>query len=85
MLEHAMFDRLPVGSQIDVLAQKGTVLAQRQHKEWSITLFSMHNYFVELWAKQELEIVGSFHKTANPMEILEPYMEGIDMEGELDV
>jgi hypothetical protein len=77
MLEHAMFQRLPHWSQVDVLAQKGTALTQRRHKGWDITLYALNNYYVELWAKEGLQIVGSFHKTANPMEILEPYMEEI--------
>lgn len=85
MLEHAMFHRLPQGSQADALAQQGTLLAQRNHKGWEITLYSLNNYYVELWAKAGLQIVGSFHKTAQPMEVLEPYLETIDYQRLLDV
>lgn len=85
MLEHAMFDRHPSGSQVDKIAQLGTLLAQRQHKEWAVTLYALNNYFVEVWAKDGLEIVGSFHKTANPMAILEPYTADLDVQRLLGV
>lgn len=79
-----MFHKLPSWSQVEVLAKNGTVLAQRRHKEWAITLYSLNNYFVELWVKKELEVVGSFHKSANPLAILEPYMDTIDVQDFLD-
>jgi hypothetical protein len=85
MLEHAMFEKLPAWSQVAVLAEKGTVLAHRRHKEWAITLYSLNNYFVERWVKQEWDIVGSFHKSASPLAILEPYMETIDLQRFLEV
>jgi hypothetical protein len=75
-----MFNRLPAGSQVEVLAKKGTVLAQREHKEWTITLFSLNNYFVELWEKKGLELIGTFHKTVQPLAILEPYMDDIEIQ-----
>jgi hypothetical protein len=80
MLEYKLFNRLPSWSQVDVLTKKGTVVGQRHHNEWAITLYSLNNYFVELWVKQELEIVGSFHSSANPLEILEPYMQDIQLQ-----
>ena len=79
MLEYKLFNRLPSWSQVEVLTKKGTVMARRNHKEWSITLYSLNNYFVELWVKQDLEIVGSFHNSVNPLEILEPYMKDIQL------
>ena len=79
MIEYSMFNRLPTWSQVEVLAKQGTVVAQRHHKNWTITLFSMNEYFVELWANQQLEIIGSFHKTAKSLDILEPYMDYLEV------
>ena len=69
MLEYKLFNRLPSWSQVEVLTKNGTVVARRNYKEWSITLYSLNNYFVELWVKQNLEIVGSFHHSVNTLEI----------------
>jgi hypothetical protein len=77
MLEYKMFNRLPSWSQVEVLTQTGTVVAQRHHNGWAITLYSLNNYFVERWARQELEIVCSFQRAANPLDIMEPYMQDI--------
>ena len=74
-----MFNRLPTWSQVEVLAKQGTIVAQRQHKDWTITLFSLNDYFVEVWANQHLEIIGSFQKTAKPLDILEPYIDYLEV------
>ena len=74
-----MFNRLPTWSQVEVLVTKGTLVAQRQHNEWSITLFSINEYFVELWTNQHFQVVGSFQKTAKPLDILEPYIVFMDV------
>lgn len=77
MFEYKLFNQLPTWSQVEVLTKTGTIVAQRNHNGWTITLYSLDNYFVELWIKQDLEVVGSFHRSADPMEILEPYMQHI--------
>jgi len=74
-----MFNRLPTWSQVEVLDKQGAVVAQRQHKDWTITLFSLNEYFVELWANQHLEVIGSFHKTVKPLDILEPYIDYLNI------
>jgi len=74
-----MFNRLPTWSQVEVLAKQGTIVAQRQHKDWTITLFSLNDYFVEVWANQHLEIIGSFQKKAKPLDILEPYIDYLEV------
>lgn len=85
MLENSMFNRLPSGSQVDVLVKKGTVVARRHYKDWTITLYFLNNYFVELWVKQDLEIIGTFHKSVNPLAIMEPYTDIIELPAFLDV
>jgi hypothetical protein len=79
MFEYNLFNQLPAWSQINVLNKKGTVVAQRQHKEYTITLYYLNNYFVELWEKQNLEIIGAFHKSVSPLAILEPYTDTIHL------
>lgn len=78
MLEYTLFRKLPFGSQIDELNQKGTLLAVRNHKDWTITLYMVHNHFVERWAKNGLDIIGTFQKAANSISILEPYIDTWD-------
>ncbi|KAA5541147.1 hypothetical protein [Adhaeribacter rhizoryzae] len=80
MIEYPLFNRLPSWSQVEVLTNKGTVVAQRNHKDWHITLYTLNNFFVELWEKPNLEIIGSFHSSVNPMAILEPYTQDIQIE-----
>jgi len=80
MIEYPLFNRLPSWSQVEVLTKKGTVVAQRNHKDWNITLYTLNNFFVELWEKPNLEIIGSFHNSVNPLAILEPYTQDIQIE-----
>lgn len=75
MLEYTLFRKLPFGSQIDELHQNGTLLAQRNHKDWTINLYTVHNYFVEHWERNGLDIIGTFQKTAKAITILEPYLD----------
>ena len=79
MFEYTLFHQLPVWSQVEVLARKGNFLAQRQHKEYTISLYYLDNYFVEVWAKGGLRISTSFKKTTRPVAILEPYLEHISV------
>lgn len=80
MIEYTLFNRLPAGSQIAILAQKGTKVAQRNHKEWTVTLYTLHNYFVESWVKSGTEIIGTFQNSADPLAILEPYLDAIEVQ-----
>ena len=79
-----MFNRLPAGSKVEILATKGIILAKRQHLDYCITLFSLNNYFVELWKKEGMEIIGTFHSTVEAMAILEPYLDTLDLGTLLD-
>ena len=80
MLEFSIFQRLPSWSQAEALAKYGTVLAQRQHKEWSVSLYSLNSRFVELWEKDGLRITTSFRADATALAIAEPYLEHIDLQ-----
>jgi hypothetical protein len=84
MLEYNMFQRLPTWSQIEVLTKTGTPLAQRQHLDWTITLYTFQHRFVEVWRRADLEIVTSFQPNVNTMAIFEPYTEGMEVEDLLD-
>ncbi len=80
MLEYSMFERLPFQSQSEFLGKRGTVLAQRKHKEWLVTLYSLNGLFVELWAGKEAQVVSTFKKSANAIAVLEPYIDAIDVQ-----
>lgn len=84
MLEYSMFERLPSWSQIEVLTRTGTPLAQRQHLDWTITLYTYQHHFVEVWSRDGLEIVTSFQQNANTLSILESYTEGMEVGDMLD-
>jgi hypothetical protein len=85
MLEYNLFEKLPTWSQLEVLTKTGTRLAQRHHLDWTITLYTFQHYFVEVWAREGLEIVTSFRKQANTLAILEPYTEHLEVEDLLDM
>ncbi|QCR22698.1 hypothetical protein [Pontibacter sp. SGAir0037] len=80
MLEFSMFKRLPLWSQAEVLMKEGTMVAQRQHLEWEITLYQLNNHFVELWSGKGLRVVGSFHQEAPALQVLDPYTDAIDVQ-----
>jgi len=84
MIEYSLFQGLPAWSQTEVLINKGTIVAQRQHQGWSITLYSLHNFFVERWVKNTIDITGTFHQSANILEILEPYLDNIQIQDFID-
>ncbi|MCC9138204.1 hypothetical protein ACFSKU_14170 [Pontibacter silvestris] len=80
MLEYSMFRKLPTWSQAEVVTKRGTLLAERKQEEWSVLLYSFNNFFVELWVKDHLKITTTFQKTASTIAIVEPYMDGIDLD-----
>ncbi|PRY10222.1 hypothetical protein CLV24_115139 [Pontibacter ummariensis] len=84
MIEYSMFQRLPLRSQAEVLAKDGTILAQRQHKEWVVTLYALGDSFVELWSGKEAEVIGAFKKSASTLAIFEPYVDEINVQDYLD-
>jgi hypothetical protein len=84
MLEHSMFERLPLRSQAETLAKEGTILAQRQFKSWTVTLYTLNHVFVEVWTGQEAQVISTFRKSANALAVLEPYVEGLDVQRMLD-
>jgi hypothetical protein len=79
MLEYSMFERLPFRSQAEIVAQKGTLLAQRNYKKWFVTLYELNNSFVELWVGDEVQVYSMFKRSADTVCILEPYLLNIDI------
>ncbi|MFC6999927.1 hypothetical protein [Rufibacter roseus] len=81
MLEHALFERLPNWSQVEMLNRNGILLAQRAFNGSTVSLYALNDFFVERWSKNQVEVIGSFYRTANPMQIFEPYLNGVEVEG----
>ncbi|WP_207434596.1 hypothetical protein [Sabulibacter ruber] len=79
MLEHSLFHKLPPRNQAQLLEQKGIALAQREFKGWAITLFSFENRLMEVWNKMGIEVVASFQSEAPYMDIIEPYIQELDV------
>ncbi|WP_210489324.1 hypothetical protein [Rufibacter aurantiacus] len=42
-------------------------------------MFSLENQFLEVWSKKDLEIIGSFHSAVSYMDIIEPYINVLDV------
>ncbi|GAB3816418.1 hypothetical protein [Pontibacter rugosus] len=84
MIESSMFQKLPLWHQEEVLVKHGTLLAQRTHKGWTVTLYALGNSFVERWTGKGAEVMASFAKTANVLEILEPYTDAINIQDYLE-
>lgn len=80
MLESSMFQNLPSWHQAEVLTRQGTLLAQRRHNGWLVSLYALDNSFIELWSGTEAEVVGMFSESASALEILEPYTHAIDID-----
>ncbi|MDX5435592.1 MAG: hypothetical protein LPK03_00250 [Pontibacter sp.] len=84
MLEYSLFERLPFRSQEEAIAKDGTLLAQRLHNGWTVTLYALNGSFVELWSGETIQVYSSFKKSANAMVIFEPYADGFDVRDVLD-
>jgi hypothetical protein len=79
MVAYDFFQRLPSWSQVAALKKTGTRLGQRQHQDWTITLYTWQGRFVEVWARPGLEVVTSFRPEAHPLAILDPFTHQIDV------
>lgn len=80
MLENSRFERLPIQSQSEILAKEGTLLAQRRFNQWIVTLYTLNNSFVELWSGEKAQVISTFKMSANPLAILEPYIDDVDVQ-----
>lgn len=80
MIEYSLFERLPSWTQVEVLHQAGTRLGQRQHQDWTISLYNWQHRFVEVWTRAGQEVVTSFRPDASPLAIVEPYIHQISVE-----
>lgn len=67
-----------------MLTKEGTVLAQRLHQGWTVSLYSLHNRYVELWEKNGLQITTSFRNDAAALAIVEPYLAYVDVQHLID-
>ncbi|WP_276496356.1 hypothetical protein [Pontibacter litorisediminis] len=74
-----MFERLPLRNQAETLAKDGIILAQRHFNNWTVTLYTLNNTFVEVWAGGDAQVISTFRKSANALAVLEPYVEAIDV------
>ncbi|WP_235925609.1 hypothetical protein [Pontibacter burrus] len=81
MLEYAMFERLPFRSQTEAIAKYGNILARRQHNKWQVTLYELHNTFVELWSGEQVQVYSTFKNSANKVAIFEPYLDAVNVSG----
>lgn len=84
MLEYSLFERLPFRSQAEALAKDGIVLAQRNYNNYTVTLYSLHNNLVELWSGEKAQVITTFKGSANPVAILESYVDKIDIQDFID-
>ncbi|MEJ8756996.1 hypothetical protein WG947_08320 [Pontibacter sp. H259] len=80
MHEYSWFERLPFRSQTEAIAKHGTILAQRQHNKWQVTLYEYHNTFVELWSGEQVQVYSTFKSNANKVTIFEPYLDGVNVQ-----
>lgn len=80
-----MFERLPFRSQAEIIAKDGTVLAQRKHNKWVVTLYAVNNSFVELWTGEDIQVYSIFKRSANALAVLEPYVDEIDVQDVLNL
>ena len=60
------------------------LISQRQHKNYTISLYHLDQYFVEVWSKGGLRISTSFKETTRAISILEPYLENSEIKELLD-
>ncbi|MGV3538421.1 MAG: hypothetical protein ACO1OQ_01335 [Rufibacter sp.] len=79
MFEYNLFKKLPTWIQVEVLQRQGSFLAQRQHKDWTVRLFSLDYSFYEVWQQDGLELVTNFKPSSPPLEILEPYLAAVQV------
>lgn len=75
-----MFERLPFRSQREALKEGGTLIAQRQVGDYTITLYTLDHVFVEVWTGKEAEVVSTFKKSAGAIAVLEPYLDEVDIQ-----
>ncbi|MBD1397550.1 hypothetical protein H9Q13_10260 [Pontibacter sp. JH31] len=79
MLEFSLFEKLPERSQAETLATEGIRIAQRQYNGLTVTLYTLHGRFVELWAGNSMEVISTFQAYVKAFAVLEPYTADIDM------
>lgn len=79
MSEFSFLHQLPRRHQAELLARKGIFLAKRYHGESEVKLYAIEDYFVEVWARQGIEVISTFQKMTPPLAILESYVNDLDV------
>ena len=49
MLTARDFQHMPMNMQIDILMKNGTPITSREHEKRKIDLYSLYDFFVEVW------------------------------------
>lgn len=79
-MNYLEFNTLPLCEQLDQVIRYGNPLTECRKYNLRLQLFELDNLYVEIIALQssdELVAINSFEETA----YLEPYLQGVDIEG----
>lgn len=63
-----------------LLCEKGVYLAQRSENEFTVLLFQVASFYVEVYIDEEEEMI-SYIKAFNSTDKLGPYLQAIDVSG----
>ena len=72
------YNLLDTDSQATVLWDKGVFMMNRFEAEYSINLYSLYDFYVEVWYESEENAIHKFRTFKNPGP-LEPYLDRIDL------
>lgn len=72
------FTRLNETSQAQTLLRKGTFLADRLYKNFSILLYQLDNFYVEVYHNLRFDVMQGM-RCFEDDEALQPYLEDIDI------
>jgi len=77
-MDNYEFNLLSIGDQTGYTWEHGTYLAHRRETHFVINLYSVNNFFVEVWFNPE-EIKINKIRSFKSRKCLEPYLDGIDL------
>jgi hypothetical protein len=78
-MDFYQFNYLPVSERAELVWQHGRLLATRDHMGCSVVLYKMAEFFAEVWYSPEDNQIALVHGFRSP-ELLEPYIESINLE-----
>jgi hypothetical protein len=73
------FMDLPQELQFEVLHKHGVYVGKRKIDKTSVVLFQLHGFYVEVYYKQYRKIIDHII-TSNSTEILQPYLDQINIQ-----